>query len=264
MAVAESLRPVERIEAPPARVMPLSFVPEAGKRFSSPELTSVAGHELNHALVALACGAPVVSLSVMSDGNSLGRTILGGLVSMETIKVIAAGGGVETHEGHAEGYGSDKYKVDVLNHFHGGHSWESATSQATSIVGRYSREVRRKAAEIIAYLGTVSGSLIGQIMLRAQMEANEEKQGNPEPLIQITMPQVESQDRTIIDNLPNNMYRITYIIVGEKKKEEYLCGVCQGINGHMEECPKAKIKENSKENPFSLPKMGTVFPLSNS
>lgn len=92
-----------------AKRMPLSFVPEAEKRFPTPELVSVAGHELNHALVALSLGVPIVSLSVMPEGDSLGRTVIGGLISPETLKIIAGGGGVETHDGCAMGYGSDKY-----------------------------------------------------------------------------------------------------------------------------------------------------------
>lgn len=94
----------------------LHLVPEPQKRgLVSAKLTSVAGHELNHALVALAQGTPIVSLSVIPEGRSLGRTILGGIVDMETMKVIAAAGGVHTHEGYARGYGSDKGKVDLIS-----------------------------------------------------------------------------------------------------------------------------------------------------
>lgn len=263
MAVAEVLRATQQIETPVKRVMPLSFVPEASKRFPSPELTSVAGHELNHALVALAHGAPVVSLSVIPQGNSLGRTILGGTVSMETMKVIAAGGGVETHDGCAEGFGSDKYKVDVLHHFHGGHSWESAKNQASSALSVYSREVRKKAAEIVAYLGKVSGSLIGEIMLRAQMEVNEEKHGESEPIVPIFVPQNKSESYTIIDNLPNNSYKITYVVVGKKDEVQHLCGLCHGIDSHMEKCPNADTKKDSRPESLisskSLAKTGTIF-----
>lgn len=253
MAIAEVIRPPQILEAP-KKAMPLPYVPEASKRFPSPGLTSVAGHELNHTLVALAHGAPIVSLSVIPEGNSLGRTILGGMVSMETMKVIAAGGGVETHDGHARGYGSDKYKVDILNHFHGGHSWESAKNQASSTLSVYSREVRRKAAEIIAYLGKVPGSLLSEIMLRAQMEVNEEKHGESEPIVPIFVPQNKSENYTIIDNLPNNISKITYVVVGKKDEVQHLCGLCHGIDNHIEKCSNAKIKEES------FPRSATIFP----
>ncbi len=55
MSRAEVLRPK----------MPLSFVPEAERRSPSTEKTRVAGHELNHALVAIGLGVPIVSLSVI-------------------------------------------------------------------------------------------------------------------------------------------------------------------------------------------------------
>ncbi len=82
----------------------------------------------------------------------MGRTIIGGLVSQETMKIIAGGGGVATHDGCAMGYGSDKYKVNVMHHFHGGHSWESARMHAANALSGYSKEIRKKAAEIVAYL----------------------------------------------------------------------------------------------------------------
>lgn len=253
MVAAEALRSPQRVEAPVKKVMPLSFVPEPQKRgFPSSELTSVAGHELNHALVALAHGVSIISLSVVREGNSLGRTILGGIVSMETAKIIAAGGGVETHDGCAEGYGSDRYKVDVLHYFHGGYSWESARSQAASILSGYSNDVRRRAAEIVAYLGEVSGPLVYEILLRAEAEISEEKDAKGQSGIQaLFMPQIKSEGYTIIDTLPNNMSKITYVVVGKKDKEEYLCGVCHGVNGHSEECSNAK--------PF--PREGTIFPV---
>ena len=64
MAIAEAIRPAQVIDAPVKKAMPLSFVPEAKNRLISSELVSVAGHELNHALVALAQGSPIVSISV--------------------------------------------------------------------------------------------------------------------------------------------------------------------------------------------------------
>lgn len=253
MVSIESYRPKE-IDAPKVK-MPLSFVPEAGKRFVSSELESVAGHELNHALVAMANGAYVISISLEPKGDSLARTTLGGLVSIETMKIIAGAGGVGIHDGCAEGYGSDKFKVDVLHHFHGGHSWESAKGRAANILSGYSREVREKAAEIIAYLRIVPGSLIPDIILRAKMEVDQEKGIESEPYVLTPVPQQEFKNQTIIDELPGNVQRIRYIVDGKVKKEELLCGVCQGINGHEKECPKTKLNENSESKPPESSKM---------
>lgn len=263
MAIAEIARSIQEIrQEPPKKVMSLSFVPEPRNRITSSDLVSVASHELNHALIAWACRVAIDSISVIPSGNILGRTTLAGSVSMETLKLIAAGGGVHTHDGAAEGFGSDQFKVEWMHHYHGGHSWESAKSRAEAIVSGFSKDVRRKASEIIAYLGEVSGSMMGDIMARAQMEVNEEK-SESQPIIQFEMPKIESENRTIIEDLPNNIQRIIYVVVGKKDEEKYLCGLCQGINGHLEECPNAKIKDNSKENPFSLPKLfprqGTIF-----
>ncbi|MBI2028510.1 MAG: hypothetical protein HYT07_02760 [Candidatus Levybacteria bacterium] len=252
MSRVETFPRPTQVEIPKVKNMPLSdIVPEPERRSSPPGLITVAGHELNHALVALAHGIPIVSLSVMPKGDSLGRTVIGGWVSTETMKVIAAGGGVETHDGSAEGFGSDKYKVDVMHHFHGGHSWDSARNQAASIVSRFSNRIRERAAEIIAYLGTVAGSLIGDIMRRAQMELDQEKGIETEQLILVSNPQQEYKYKTIIDELPGNVQRIRYVVVGVVKKEEYLCGICQGINSHEEDCPNAKLKENSDESKSS-------------
>lgn len=246
---------MSRIEALPPRPneistekrMPLSFVPEAGKRFTSPELESIAGHELNHALVAIANGVTVINISLEPMGNSLARTTLGGMVSMETMKVIAAGGGVETHDGCAHGFGSDKSKVDILHHFHGGYSWESAKGRASNILASYSLDVRRKAAEIIAYMKEVSGSRIYDVMRRAQMEVDEEKGIKTEPIIFLLQhqEQEEFESYTVIDELPGNMQRITYV-VGEVRKEEFLCGACHGIKYHDKECQQAKLKADSE------------------
>lgn len=262
MAIAETIRPTPaRVEFSRVNMPLLHIVPERHIRgVPSPELVSVAGHELNHALVALAYGVPIVSLSVKPEGNSLGRTILGGIVDMETMKVISAGGGVHTHQGHAEGYGSDKYKVDFLYHSNGGDSWDRVIGRAANIISRYSNKVRERAAEIVAHLKELRGSIIYELLLRAEMEINEENHVKKELEIQtFLIPQVQSENKTIIDSLRNNMYRITYVVIGKENKEEMFCGVCKSVNGHLEKCPNVKLKEGSKGNPFSLPKMNTIY-----
>lgn len=268
MAVAESSRPIQQfVETPFRKVMPLSFVPENRSGLVSQESISVASHELNHALVALAYGVSIESISVIPSGDSLGRTTISGLVSLEKMKVIAAGGGVDTHEGRARGFGSDKYKVDMMHYCHGGHDWENAGSLAASVISKYSADVRSIAAEIIAFLREVSGDQLALILMRAQVEANGRKGIHDSPIIKTpTLRKEESQNRTSIDTLQNNMYKITYVVIGKKDEKKYLCGLCREVDSHSKNCPNAKIKEDSNPEPFSfprltLPKTGTIFPL---
>jgi hypothetical protein len=246
----------------PTKQWPLFFVPENRSGLVSPELMGVASHELNHALVALAYGVPIESISVIPTGDSLGRTTIGGLVSLEKLKVIAAGGGVETHDGcAAHGYGNDKYKVDMMHYHHGGRDWESAGSLAASAISKYSTDVRSIASEIIAFLGEVSGDTLPLILMRAQVEANVRKGIDDGPIIKTpTFHKEESQTRTIIDTFPNNIYRITYVVIGKKDEEKYLCGLCLGINDHSKNCPNDKIeKKDSNTKVFSLPEL--ILPI---
>lgn len=271
MAVAELNRPTQQfVETPLKKVMPLSFVPENRSGLISRESISVASHELNHVLVALEYGVPIESISVMPTGDSLGRTTLSGLVSLEKMKVIAAGGGVDTHEGCARGFGSDKYKVDMMHYHYGGHDWETAGSLAASVISKYSTDVRSIAAEIIAFLGEVSGEELPLILMRAQVEANARKGIHDSLVISTkTLRKEESQTRTIIDTLPNNVYKITYVVIGKKDEKKYFCGFCQEVDCHLKNCPNAKIKEeDSNPEPFlsprlTLPKTGTIFPTRN-
>jgi hypothetical protein len=110
-------------------------------------------------------------------------------------------------------------------------------------------------------MGNVSGSLIGDILQRAQIEADIEKGVETKIFYKKTNKQ-EFTSYTIIDDLPNNMTKITYVIVGKKEKEELICGICHGINGHIDGCSDTKLT-NEKENILQLPKIlskeGTIF-----
>lgn len=241
-------------------VMPLAQVPEPKNRLHlSSELLNTSGHELNHAIVALESGVPVISVSVIPDGNSLGRTAFSGLLSPDIIKIIAAAGSVATHDGCAHGYGSDLSKVDMLGHFYGGITRESATSYASAIISKYSTEVRRKAAEIIAYLGEVSGSMLPTVLLRAQMEVNLEKGILGDLFVPDTQEygreptKPKPKDYTVIDYLKNGDYKITYFVGERPEKEELVCGICKEINDHLKSCPK-----HDKER--TIPQEGTIFP----
>lgn len=193
------------------------------------------------------------SISVIPEGSSLGRTTLAGIVSYEKLKIVAAGGGVATHEGCAEGYGSDKFKVDFLHHHFGGLSWEGARSQAESAVARYLPEVRKRAAEIIASLGKVAGSLLHDILARAEFELHLERTLSGDALLAAygTQPIFEKpievlRTYTEIETLITGEQQIRYVVDGEEKKKERVCPKCEGMNGHFAQCSKvAQRKETS-------------------
>lgn len=239
----------------PKVIMPLSQIPEVRPSISS-DLLNTAGHELNHALVAIACGASVVSISVRREGDSLGRTMFAGSVSPDTMKVIAAAGSVAACDGCASGYGSDIHHARLLTHFYGGISLESATVQAKTIISNYSIEVRKKVEEIVAYYGThigdIPGSLIPAFLSRARMEVNLEKGilGNlfvaEDEFKEAIEPKEKPKDYTVIDNLEDGSYRIRYAVGGEIKREDSICGVCNDTNGHYKDCPKHRSEKQTE------------------
>lgn len=253
----------------PKMTMPFPRVPERRPSFS-PDLLNTAGHELNHALVAIAFGEKVISVSIRREGYSLGRTMFAGSVSSDAMKVIAAAGSVATHDGCSHGYGSDMYHVDLLSRLHGGISRESAITQAESAISRYSVEIRKRAAEKIAYHGTlfgdIPGSMIPKILFNSQMELNLEKGIIDNPVVpeqnsDFNETEPKPENYTVIDHLKDGSYRISYVI-GERKREELICGACNGVNDHYKDCPKSngtKHEPDILNNRAELPKEGIIF-----
>ena len=168
-----------------------------------------------------------------------------GIFPVEKLQVIAAAGKVATHDGCAHGHESDMLKVHILSHLYNGMPAEKAVMIAHSIISKYPIEVRQRTADIIAYMGEISGSKIPLILERARIELNLEK-GTPETnskanaIKQATIQsQTQQQDkhakRTVIYYLPNGDYKITYVI-GNKKEEKPICNLCKAINGHLKSC----------------------------
>lgn len=227
--------------------LPLPFVPMPEKRRNlSPHLIDVAAHELNHVLAAHATDTTVVSVSVIPEGKSLGRTILACPKSPQAAQIIAAAGCVPTHDGTAQGYGSDLFQVSLIAHLYDdGISIASAKDHAQSLIASYPTDVRQKAAEIIAFLKNVSGHLIPTVLTRAQMEVDFEnnlydysskivyKKKREEVVVYTESP----QKLMIIDDLGQKGYAITYVVAGQVKKEEFVCRLCQKTNGHEPNCP---------------------------
>ncbi len=170
-----------RTERALTRVAPLlsniplaNEVPHVKERLVRQNRVETANHELNHAIVARSFGMSVLGISVKDGGNILGITTFSG-GNLHDIAVVAAAGAVDTVDGKASGYGSDKYKAELIHHHYGGHSFDAGKTAAEEIIAEYSPDLRRKASEIIAYLGEVPGAILPDVIRRAQYELDMEK-----------------------------------------------------------------------------------------
>ena len=134
----------------------------------SAELLNTAGHELNHALVAMAMGAKVVGISVEPRGNILGVTTYAGELEPHQIRMIAAAGSVAAHDGHASGFGSDMQKEELLGNYFGGLPTDTIVALSSRIIESYPLAVREEAAKLIALEGHVTGSRLGAILDQAR------------------------------------------------------------------------------------------------
>lgn len=155
---------------------PLSHVPLERKGVNEHQ-KHVAGHELNHALTAYGLGVPVISISVIPEGDSLGRNIFGGGINPRDFQIIATAGSIATHDGTAKGFGSDLHTAHLIEHYYDGIGVDQARNIAIQHVMSVPRDVRERAAEIIAYLGEISGSLVPSILHRAEWEIKMEEEG---------------------------------------------------------------------------------------
>lgn len=245
------------------RPWPCAEVPHPEKRDSADaRVKHTAGHELNHALVAYMMGVPVNMVSVVPEGNSLGRTVFGGHHSLHEMQVIAAARSVATHDGTAHGFGSDMYKVNLIHHFADGISPEAARSQAAAIISTIPHAVRNKAAEILAHMKETPGSRLSEILERARLEVEwETRQKQDFTFESPEQPEhiPEPGKYTTIDDLGHEEYRIRYIYNGIIEKEEHVCGLCQGINSHSDMCPKKPKKDHLFEPPNTIKKKETIF-----
>lgn len=236
------------------RVLPLSEIPPSHELEVSPAAEETASHELNHALCALVKGVPVSGLSVIPEGNSLGRTTFGGHISHDAFMVIAMGGSVSTHMGEAQGDGSDRFQASYLSNFTNT-TVGQARAEAVSIINAVPMDVRRRASRIIAHMGSIHGSLIPTILRQARAEIEMEQEENKDKMVfvrstkqasdYIVEPEDQTEEKTTIENLDNNQSMIRYT-TGEKVDVEItICTICGGENGHREGCEIKKKKEES-------------------
>ena len=218
-----------------------------GRAHLSSDLLNTAGHEFQHAWVAYRLGAAVVDLTVKPSGKTLGKTTFAGHIEPDTFKIIAAAGSVATFDGQAHGFSHDLYQAHRTQYWYGGMSVEDARTVAADIVSEITPEVRRKAAEIIAFLGDVPGSWIPQIIKRAEMEVQGEADGDFVLVKPASTFDKTRGEYTEIENLGDS-YRIIHIVDGKLIKEKYMCSFCNGINGqHSYHCPLSKSRLVNKQ-----------------
>jgi hypothetical protein len=250
-------QPVARREIPP-----LDFIPSSYERRQKMIITGnrlhTAHHELHHVLTAIGLGVQVESLSVIPSGSSLGRTTFSGFIDPEKFRIIAAAGAVDPPGMRASGYGHDLWQA-------GCDARSTKIITAQNIISEIPSDIRNIAAEIIAYLGDVPGSLIPEIINRAIYEHNhdvsaEDKYFIPDNLFAKPETIPENRITTIVTTIGNN-YLLTYLLDGKivKDYEVIICAICGGIQGqHLPNCGadlvrrrkigSDKITENSTQN----------------
>jgi len=245
--------------------MPLSFVPlpqDREGRFTQGE-KETAEHELNHALAAKSRNIYPDMISVVREGNTLGKNTFSGHINPETWKVIAAGGAISLSDGTpASGYGMDMYSAKLMQYFYGGMSFEQAKHKAKSALMVYEKKVRGKAAEIIACMKVVNGNQLDDVLRRAEFELAMEKGEQLIAYMYVPNKAEESkadkqkdnnqEKQTIVEYLTNNQCRLTYTTNGKVVETRTFCGVCKGIDGHNKGCSVADQNSAKTENETKL------------
>lgn len=238
-----SLRKVFPHEKEKLKSIPLPDLPLPEKR-GRPlgKLKDTAGHELNHILTALAFGKDI-EFSLHPESDSLAWTKVSGC-NFSEFQVIAAGGSVETPNSPAEGYGSDMFQVGLIHQFANGMSSEDALRCARIKILQTPPDVRERAAEIMSFYMTGGTTLIQEIIKRALVELELEKEkgdymhvfdeaGVYEKAFEIIeKEEKEPKDTSIItENKGDNLHRVTRT-EKDNSGEFVPCLACQMKNGH--------------------------------
>lgn len=232
-------------------------IPSPEQRFFTETAMHTAGHELNHALVALDHGIMPVALSIVPDGPSLGRTIFTGKIDTETFQIIAAGGAVTTAYGSASGfgsenhYGSDFYHIHKLKQEQNGIDVQEAVERAERSISRVPVDVRRKASEIIASMKNISGEMIPHIISIAEREVQNgislvaPKMFESVNEIKTSKAYHDAQtsgEQTVIDIDADG---IAHAVVLSNEKNA--CSMCRGLDGHRISCAFYQTKETEQK-----------------
>lgn len=225
--------------------VPLSMVPISREIYSSDTLNT-AGHEFNHALAAIGEGIGVKRINLKRQGNVLGVTEFDGIMSDSQLQVIAAAGTVDPAlGGGASGYGSDIYKlqlIDVINKRAPGSSFGISKMTAEAKINRIPEDIRRRATEILAYLGQslpsgdIPGNMLGLIIKRAEWEEKMTISGKLKELLGQKHQEKDDGKSTILIYTKDRCY-IRYKEDGKERDGGVIYLSCGCVNVHSLNCP---------------------------
>lgn len=133
--------------------------------------------------------------------------------------------------------------------------------------------MREKAAEIVAFMGQVSGARLPDIIARAKYEVRLEKiRNNPRAALEPEEPETNNQFVNLESMLATDkketdeVMTIEHTPEGDKVqwhkngvviKEQVICKACGGMGSHTSECPVAL--EQKKQFANTLERQGKVF-----
>lgn len=236
-------------------------------------IAKTAAHELNHAILGLKLGATPILLSVVPGDGYLGYTAFAG-VDLKTLRIIAAGGAVSTAFGQAKGYGGDLSIIDQINRVTKDGTIDSSINTARSILSGsgYSKEVIKRASEIIAFRQSVPGWMIAPILERAKLELEWEESKNSATFAALKN-QTFNFDKEAYDKSLENLNAwivrpigggpdiAIYVDENKKRHEFEICPVCGHLNNRESECAhKAAGYKQTGEVGFNPnKKSGTIF-----
>lgn len=252
------------------------FIPLANVELNgavSSETVHTAGHELNHALVAFLLGVTIEEITVIPEGNILGKTVFSGSVSDYEMQLIAVSGSIHTHDGTAKGFGSDMFRVHMINRFRNGVDPESAKSSAERILGNFSSDMKEMMAVILAHMGSMSGSQLPDLIARAKIELKRKEQLKERPYsnfvnMLISKPEVreettddllhtENDTKIELTGMKTGTMKAQWVRNGQIIREKTYCTQCGGTEGHFDGCPMVvKIDETSDSEEIRKAKAG--------
>lgn len=237
-------------EAP--RFMPPVPRAESPARLEIEPAPNVCVHELLHGIVLNHLGGAIHEMSVIPEGDSNGRVIVGGHITPEAFQIMAAASSVPLPGYVPEGTGSDHYQIRVIER-RGGHSFDQAKSLASRIIATYEPDVIHMAAWMLHERKVVHGSVKGILeqaahkiqikrmqngvpeytfdhQLNTKKELPKESQSREENI-------PETGDFTVIETLTEERTKISMFTDGNLIASETGCSVCGARGGsHHEDC----------------------------
>lgn len=232
------------------------------KRQFSEQMIETANHELHHAIIALDYGVLPLSISVIPDEFSLGRTEFAGRIAPDVLTIIAAGGAIDTVFGKAQGYGHKDHAGSDFAHIANIHKgatnltdiYSDAIAKARESISRMipNKDVLRTVSSIIADMKEVRGNMLGKIIAIAQKEVAQGKHNQiQEPLKQIehaytsAYASYEKEHPSIVTIIGRDIQGNQMVLIRDEKMNEFqTCYVCNGKGGHLPTCSSLTVRGN--------------------